>query len=263
MLDFPTAFATIFSDTPMQDDELLRYSRQIMLPGIDIEGQERLLDSRVLIVGQGGLGSPVAMYLAGSGVGHLVLVDDDTVDLSNLQRQIIHTTARVGEPKTDSARASLEALNPLIRVDTIAERLTGDALRNEVSAADLVVECTDSFESRFEVNRACVQTRTTLVSGAAIRMEGQVTVFALDTDDSPCYRCVYPDTGELGERCADTGVLGSMVGIIGCVQATEAIKVLTGFGESLAGRLLMLDARQMRFSEFRLSRDPECPVCSG
>lgn len=246
----------------MHDEQLLRYSRQIMLPGIDIEGQQRLLDARVLVVGLGGLGSPVSMYLAASGVGHLVLVDDDVVDLSNLQRQIVHNSARVGEPKAESARATLTALNPDITIDTVNERLNGTRLDDEVAAADLVVECTDSFDSRFEVNRACVAMNTTLVSGAAIRMEGQVTVFARGGGEAACYRCVYPERGELEERCADTGVLGSMVGIIGCVQATEVIKTLTGLGESLAGRLLLLDARSMQFREFRIRRNPECPVCS-
>jgi len=246
----------------MQDEQLLRYSRQIMLPGIDIEGQQRLLEARVLVIGVGGLGSPVAMYLAASGIGHMVLVDDDVVDLSNLQRQIVHTTDRVGTPKAESARQTLSALNPEITIDAINERLTGDALDAEVRAADLVVECTDSFASRFEVNRACVATSTPLVSGAAIRMEGQVTVFPLNEDDAPCYRCVYPERGELEERCADTGVLGSLVGIIGCVEATEAIKLLTNLGEPLSGRLLMLDARRMSWNEFRVRKDPTCPVCS-
>ncbi len=247
----------------MQDEQLLRYSRQIMLPGIDIEGQQRLLDARVLVIGVGGLGSPVAMYLAGSGVGHMVLVDDDVVDLSNLQRQIVHTTDRVGTPKAESARQTLTQLNPEIRVDVINQRLVGAALDEQVQAADLVVECTDSFESRFEVNRACVAAGKPLVSGAAIRMEGQVTVFPLNEADSPCYRCVYPNSGELEERCADTGVLGSLVGIIGCVEATEAIKLLAGFGEPLAGRLLMLDARNMSWNEFRIRKNPECPACSN
>lgn len=247
----------------MQDDQLLRYSRQIMLPGIDIEGQQRLLDARVLVIGVGGLGSPVAMYLAGSGVGHMVLVDDDVVDLSNLQRQIVHTTESVGTPKAQSARETLLRLNPEIKVDAIDERLVGSALDAQVQAADIVVECTDSFASRFEVNRACVAAGKPLVSGAAIRMEGQITVFPLNEKDSPCYRCVYPESGELEERCADTGVLGSLVGIIGCVEATEAIKLLAGFGESLSGRLLMLDARRMKFNEFRIRKNPECPACSG
>jgi adenylyltransferase/sulfurtransferase len=244
----------------MNDDQLLRYSRQIMLPAIGIEGQERLLASRVLIIGLGGLGSPVAMYLAAAGVGHLVLVDFDRVDLSNLQRQIAHTTDRIGEPKVASARESLLALNPECRVETIDQMLEDEALAAEVAKADLVIDCCDNFATRFAINAACVAAETPLVSGAAIRMEGQVSVFN-GQPGGPCYRCLYSDEGTEDETCSENGVLAPLVGIIGSVQATEAIKVLTGAGETLSGRLLILDALRMEWRNLKLKADPNCPVC--
>lgn len=247
----------------MEDQQLLRYSRQIMLPGIDIDGQERLFESRVLIIGLGGLGSPVSMYLAASGVGHLVLSDFDKVDLSNLQRQIVHTTANVGVQKVVSARHTLLALNPEIKISGYPKELHGEELLNQVTLADLVIDATDNFTSRFGLNAVCSQTGTPLISGAAIRMEGQVSVFEYKDNASPCYQCLYPNIDELGERCADTGILGSVVGIIGSVQATEAVKVLLNFGESLGGKLLILDARRMEWRSISLRQDPNCPVCQA
>lgn len=244
----------------MNDQQLLRYSRQIMLPSIDIDGQQKLLDSRVLVIGLGGLGSPVAMYLAAAGIGTLVLVDFDKVDLTNLQRQIVHTNKTIGQPKVESARSSLLALNPECRVETIDSVLEGDALQEQVRLADLVVDCCDNFTTRFAINAACVASRTPLVSGAAIRMEGQVSVFSGQPGD-PCYHCLYGGNGELDASCSANGVLAPMVGIIGSVQATEAIKVLTGAGEPLVGRLLLLDALQMQWRSVGLKRDPGCSVC--
>lgn len=246
----------------MDHDQLLRYSRQILLPDFSIEGQEKLLASRVLIIGVGGLGSPVAMYLAAAGVGHLVLVDDDCVELSNLQRQVAHGTDDIGRPKVDSARDTLRRLNPHVRVSSHHARLHGDALLNEVREADLVVDASDNFASRFALNDACVQTRTPLVSGAAIRMEGQVAVFRSDRDDGPCYRCLYKDEGELDQSCSENGVLAPLVGIIGSIQAMETIKVLTGLGQSLDGRLLLFDGRDMDWRTLKLRKDPHCPTCS-
>lgn len=245
----------------LNDDQLLRYSRQIMLPEIGIEGQQRLWESHVLIAGMGGLGSPVAMYLAASGVGRLTLVDDDVVDLSNLQRQIVHATDALGEPKVVSARRTLLALNPEVRIDCLARRLHGPALIEAVGSADVVVDGTDNFESRFELNRACVATRTALVSGAVIRMEGQIIVFRLDRLGGPCYNCLHAETGAHAATCAESGVLGSVAGIVGAVQATEVVKTLLDVGETLSGRLLLLDARAMEWRTVRLRRDPSCPTC--
>ena len=245
----------------MEDEQLLRYSRQIMLPGIDIDGQNRLFESRVLIIGLGGLGSPISMYLAASGIGHMVLNDFDQVDLSNLQRQIVHTTANVGEKKVESAKQSLLELNPDVNISAYANKLTNDELLNEVSLADVVIDATDNFASRFAMNEVCSITKTPLISGAAIRMEGQVSVFGYQDVKSPCYQCLYPNIDELGERCADTGILGSVVGIIGSVQATEAIKVILGMGTTLAGKLLILDAKRMEWRTINLRQDPDCPVC--
>lgn len=239
-----------------------RYSRQIMLPEIGVDGQERLLASRVLIVGLGGLGSPVAMYLAASGVGHLVLTDYDVVDLSNLQRQIVHTTGRINTLKVESAKATLRALNPEIRVTTYGHELEGETLQTEIERADLVVDATDNFPTRFELNRLCAYARTPLVSGAAIQMEGQVSVFRLDRPGGPCYRCLYRETDTPGESCSEIGILGSVVGIIGTIQATEVIKVLLDIGSDLDGRLLMLDARTMEWHTGKLRQDPACPVCA-
>ncbi len=245
----------------MDDPQLLRYSRQILLPQIGIEGQQRLLAARVLIIGVGGLGSPVAMYLAASGVGHLVLVDHDKVELSNLQRQIVHTTDRIGVAKVVSAQQMLQALNPEVLVTAIAGQLDPEALVEQVQLADAVVDCSDNFATRFALNRVCVANKTPLISGAAIRLEGQVAVFRSDRADSPCYRCLYKDMDELGESCSQTGVLAPLVGIIGSIQATETIKVLLDIGETLAGRLLLLDAFGMEWRSIKLRKDPDCPVC--
>ncbi len=248
----------------MNDDQLLRYSRQIMLPQFDITGQQALLSSHALIIGLGGLGSPVAMYLAAAGVGRLTLVDDDVVELTNLQRQIVHSHADIGRSKVASAAATLHALNPEIEVSTLQQRLSGDALHQAVQQADVVVDASDNFATRFAINQACVDTHTPLVSGAAIRLEGQVSVFLNNADtDSPCYRCLYEDIPEAAASCSETGVLAPVVGIIGSIQATETIKLLTGLGTSLSGRLLTLDAATLEFHEIRLRRDPACPVCSG
>jgi molybdopterin/thiamine biosynthesis adenylyltransferase len=248
--------------SPMNDDQLLRYSRQIMLPAIGIEGQERLLSSRVLIMGLGGLGSPVAMYLAAAGVGTLVLADFDKVDLTNLQRQIVHTTDGIGRPKVESARERLLALNPDCRVESIDHLMEDDELAREVAAADLVVDGTDNFSTRFRINDLCVAHQTPLVSGAAIRMEGQVSVFT-GREGDPCYRCLYGSGGEMDETCSENGVLAPLVGIIGSVQALEAIKVLTGAGTPLVGRLLLFDALEMQWRTLKLNPNPDCPTCGS
>jgi adenylyltransferase/sulfurtransferase len=246
----------------MDDQQLLRYSRQILLPSFGTEGQERLLSSRVLLIGLGGLGSPVAMYLAAAGVGSLVLVDFDQVDLSNLQRQIIHNSDRIGAQKTDSAKETLLALNPECVVETIERRLDERELAAEATRYDLVIDASDNFETRFALNRACVKSGTPLVSGAAIRMEGQVSVFG-GRPGGPCYRCLYSEEGAEEESCSENGILAPVAGIIGSVQATEAIKLLAGVGEPLVGRLLLLDALQMEWRTVNLKPDPDCPVCGA
>lgn len=245
----------------MDDKQLLRYSRQIMLPQVDMAGQQKLLDSSVLIMGMGGLGSPVAMYLATAGVGHLVLADFDHVELSNLQRQIIHHHGSIGRLKVESAKQTLAGLNPEIKISCLADKLTEQALLAETEKVDCVVDGTDNFASRFAINEACVKTQTPLVSGAAIRFEGQVSVFN-NSQASPCYQCLYPDTGaELEQSCSENGVLSPLVGIIGSVQATEALKLLMGIGTTLDSRLLLLDALTMEWRSIKLKSDPACPVC--
>jgi len=244
----------------MDDEALLRYSRQIMLPELGIEGQQRLRAARALIIGLGGLGSPAAMYLAAAGIGTLELVDDDQVDLSNLQRQILHTTARIGRDKTGSAQAGLNALNPETQLILRNARLCDEALNDAVDAADLVLDCSDNFATRFALNQACHDLRTPLVSGAAIRWDGQITVFD-GQPGSPCYRCLYTEDGEEELSCSENGVVAPLVGIIGAMQALEAIKLLCGVGEPLGGRLMMLDALRMQWRELRLKPDPACPVC--
>jgi len=246
----------------MNDQQLLRYSRQIMLPSIDISGQEQLLASQVLIIGLGGLGSPVSMYLAAAGVGKLVLVDFDRVDLSNLQRQIVHTSERIGKLKVDSAEQSLRQINPDCKILKFAGTLESEALMEQVAEADLVVDGSDNFATRFAINDACVANQTPLVSGAAIRTEGQISVFS-GQPGTPCYRCLYGDGGELDETCSQNGVLAPLVGVIGSMQAIEAIKVLTGIGSSLIGRLMLLDAMHMEWRTVKLKADPKCPACSG
>jgi len=244
----------------MDDTQLLRYSRQIMLPRFDVEGQQKLLESTALIIGLGGLGSASAMYLAAAGIGHLVLVDFDQVELSNLQRQIVHHTDDIDRAKVESARDTLHRLNPDVTCTLLDHRLQGAELHQQVAAADVVVDGSDNFETRFAVNDACVAARTPLVSGAAIRMEGQVTVF-LNDGSGPCYRCLYRDEGELDNRCSENGVLAPVVGIIGSIQATEAIKLLAGMGETLHGRLLLLDALHMEWRTLKLKKDPGCTGC--
>ena len=248
----------------MNDEQLLRYSRHIMLPELDIDGQEALLGSHALIVGMGGLGAPLALYLAAAGVGRLTLADDDQVDESNLQRQIIHGVSDVGDSKVESARRSLAAINPGCSVEAVHARLEGDALHNKVQAADLVLDGTDNFATRYAINSACVATGTPLVSGAAIRWEGQVAVFDFRDDNSPCYACLYPDTGATSDlNCADNGVAAPLVGIIGSIQALEALKLLAGVGETLLGYVLVFDAKYQQWQKLKLTRNPECSVCAS
>ncbi|HSS66704.1 MAG TPA: molybdopterin-synthase adenylyltransferase MoeB [Gammaproteobacteria bacterium] len=238
-----------------------RYSRHLLLPQIGERGQARLRQARVLVIGLGGLGSPVAMYLAASGVGHLVLVDFDHVELSNLQRQVIHSSADIGRDKVESAGNRVAALNPEVRVTTFAYVLDDDELADEIARADVVVDASDNFETRFVLNAFCYGAGTPLVSGAAIRMEGQVGVFDPRDPDSGCYRCLYTDESGEGEACSQVGVLAPLLGIIGSVQATEALKLIVGTGRTLAGRLLVLDALEMEWRMLKLPRDPKCPVC--
>jgi adenylyltransferase/sulfurtransferase len=245
----------------LNDEQLLRYSRQIMLPEVEIAGQEAWLKARVLIIGVGGLGSPVAMYLAAAGVGTLVLVDDDLVELTNLQRQIVHTTDTIGLSKVESAKQALAALNPDTEIVAIPKRLSDQALAEQIADVDLVLDCTDNFGTRFAVNDACVKHRKPLVSGAAIRLEGQVAVFDSRQEDAPCYRCLYREGSDENLTCSESGVLAPLVGIIGSVQAMEALKVLAEVGEPLVGKLLLLDGRYMDWRSLKLRRDPQCPCC--
>ncbi|OGI49468.1 MAG: hypothetical protein A3B81_01270 [Candidatus Muproteobacteria bacterium RIFCSPHIGHO2_02_FULL_65_16] len=246
----------------MDDNQLLRYCRHILLPQVDIAGQEKLLRARVLVIGLGGLGSPVAMYLAASGVGRLVIVDHDRVDLTNLQRQIVHTTDAIGADKTASARRALLALNPEIEVTAINKKLDDRELAEQVRLADAVVDASDNFATRFAVNQACVREKRPLISGAVIRFEGQVSVFRPDRG-GPCYRCLYQETQEPAERCAETGIFAPVAGVIGSIQAAETLKVLLDIGRTLEGRLLLLDATSMEWRTIELRRDPACPVCGG
>ena len=246
----------------MNDDQLLRYSRHILLDDIGIEGQQRMLDAHVLIIGAGGLGSPAALYLAASGVGHITLVDDDDVDLTNLQRQIMHTTARVGEPKVASGRTAMLALNPSIAVTALRERASGARLAELVASATVVLDCSDNFATRHDINRACMAAGVPLVSGAAIRFDGQLSVYDPRDPASPCYACVFPPEATFEEtRCAVLGAFSTVVGTIGTLQAGEALKLLAGIGPSLAGRLLIHDGRDVSFDTLRLTRDPQCPAC--
>lgn len=247
----------------MTDDQLLRYSRHILLDEVGIEGQERLLAARALVIGAGGLGSPVALYLATAGVGHITLVDDDAVDLTNLQRQIAHTVDRVGMPKVESAREAIAAINPEVTVVALKARADARLLDHLLPDADVVLDCSDNFATRQAINAACVEHGKPLVSGAAIRFDGQITVFAPGDPASPCYACVFPPDTEFEEtRCATMGVLAPLVGIIGAMQAAEALKLLSGAGPSLAGRMLMLDGRRMEWSDLRIPRNPACKVCA-
>ena len=246
----------------MNDQQLLRYSRHILLDEIGIEGQDRILRARVLVIGAGGLGSPAALYLAAAGVGRLTLVDDDTVDLTNLQRQVMHTTARVGQPKVESGQDALHQINPDVEVVALRERADAARLRELVGAADVVLDCSDNFATRHAVNRACVGAGVPLVAGAAIRFDGQISVYDVRDPASPCYACLFPEDAQFEEvACSTMGVFAPLVGIIGAMQAAEALKVVVGSGRSLAGRLQMLDARGMEWTEIGVARNPCCPVC--
>ena len=247
----------------MNDEQLLRYSRHILLPEIGVEGQEKFLAASALVIGAGGLGSPAALYLAAAGVGTITLADGDAVDLTNLQRQNLHTTQSIGKPKAASGREALAKINPEVRVVPVQSRLEGDELDRLVAQSSVVLDCSDNFATRHAVNRACVRHRKPLVSGAAVRFDGQVSVFDLRDDLSPCYHCLFPENAELEEtRCAVMGVFAPLTGVIGTVQAAEALKLLAGTGETLNGRLLILDALAMQWRTVRLARDPACSVCA-
>lgn len=246
----------------MNDQQLLRYSRHILLQEIGIEGQERLLRARALIVGVGGLGAPAALYLAAGGVGQLTLCDDDTVELSNLQRQIIHRTSTLGQSKVASAKAALHDINPEVECIALPLRVDEGRLHELVAQADVVLDCSDNFVTRYAINRACLAQRTPLVSGAAILTHGQLSLFDFRREDAPCYNCVFPEASEAPElRCATTGVFAPLVGLIGTLQAAEALKLLVGVDQGLSGKLLFVDALEMNFMRSELSRDPSCGVC--
>jgi len=245
----------------MNDYQLLRYSRQIMLPLCDIAGQQKLLDASILIVGAGGLGSPASMYLAAAGIGNIVIYDNDAVDLSNLQRQIAHHTSDIGTDKVISTRQTLHQLNPDVKVTAVNVRLAGERLEAEVQQADIVLDCSDNFATRFAINSACVKHQTPLVSGAAIRFEGQVSVFTPGKNDSPCYNCLYNDEGEEQLNCATNGVIAPITGIIGSIQALEAMKLVMAIGATLTGRLLLIDGLTMEINTMKLRKNPNCPTC--
>ncbi|MEW5888842.1 MAG: molybdopterin-synthase adenylyltransferase MoeB [Pseudomonadota bacterium] len=248
----------------MNDQQLLRYSRHILLDPLGIEGQEKLLAARALVVGAGGLGSPAALYLAAAGVGTLVLCDGDTVDLTNLQRQVLHHTRDVGRPKARSGRDTLALINPEVEVIALEQRLEGEALEAQVAAADVVLDCSDNFATRHAINRACVRHRKPLVSGAAIQFDGQVAVFDQRQPGSPCYNCLFPEGADVEEvRCAVMGVFAPLTGIIGTTQAAEALKLVAGCGQSLNGRLLLLDGLNMEWRSIQLAKDPGCTVCGS
>ena len=246
----------------MTDDQLLRYSRHVLLEEIGVEGQQRILDGHALLIGAGGLGSPVALYLGSAGVGRITVVDHDTVDMTNLQRQIAHTMDRVGQHKADSARQAIAAINPDVQVTPVVARADAALLDTLVAQADVVLDCCDNFRTRHAINAACVRHRKPLVSGAAIRFDGQISVYDPRSPASPCYACVFaPDDAFEETLCATMGVFAPLVGIVGAMQAAEALKLLSGAGTPLAGRLLMLDGRSMEWNEVRLPRNPACPVC--
>ncbi len=247
----------------MDDRQLLRYSRHILLDEIGVEGQERIRAASMLVIGAGGLGSPAAYYLASAGVARITLVDGDTVDLTNLQRQILHTTERIGAPKAESGRAALAAINPDVEVVPVVRRVDADALDALARDATVVLDCSDNFATRHAVNRACVRHRKPLVSGAAIRFEGQLAVFDLRRAHAPCYACLFPEGEGEDELCAIMGVFAPVTGIVGTLQAAEALKLAAGIGEPLSGKLLMLDARDMQFRTVRVPRDPGCAVCGA
>ncbi len=246
----------------MNDQQLLRYSRHILLDEIGIEGQQRLLDAHALVIGAGGLGSPVALYLASAGIGTITLVDDDTVDLTNLQRQIMHTTERIGQPKATSGREALAGINPDVTVVALIERADAARLAELVASASVVLDCTDNFTTRHAINRACVAAKVPLVSGAAIRFDGQVSVFDARDAASPCYACLFPPTAQFDEiNCATMGVFAPLVGIIGALQAAEALKLVGGIGAPLTGRLLLFDGQHSEWTSIGVARDPGCVVC--
>lgn len=246
----------------MRDDDLLRYSRHVLLNEIGVEGQQRILDAHVLVIGAGGLGSPVALYLGSAGVGHITVVDHDTVDMTNLQRQVAHTVARVGSPKVNSIQTAIAQINPGVRVSAIQSRADAALLDELVAQADVVLDCCDNFATRHAINAACVAHKKPLVSGAAIRFDGQISVYDPRDAHSPCYACVFPAEATFEEtRCATMGVFAPLVGIIGTMQAAEALKLISGAGKPLTGRLLMLDARAMEFTEVRVGRHAGCAVC--
>ena len=246
----------------MNDEQLLRYSRQMMLPEIDAAGQERLNESRVLIIGLGGLGSPVSIYLSSAGVGRLVLVDFDKVEISNLQRQIVHTTPDINRLKIESAKEHLQAINPEISIECIDHVMENHELLDQATKAEVIVDASDNFQTRFALNEASIKTKTPLVSGAAIRFEGQVTVFNPKDDTSPCYRCLYGEEITISETCMANGVIAPLLGIIGSIQANETLKLLMGIGKTLQGNLLLLDSLHMDINQVSLKKDPACPVCS-
>jgi len=247
----------------LSDEELLRYSRHILLDDIGFEGQTRFLQSHALVIGAGGLGSPAAMYLACAGMGHITLVDHDRVDLTNLQRQIAHTTERVGMLKVDSVAATLQALNPNTEVSTLAARADAQLLEELIAKADVVLDCCDNFATRQAVNTACVRQGKPLVSGSAIQMDGQITVYNPRDPTCPCYACVFdPKVAPEEAHCATMGVFAPLVGIIGATQAAEALKLIAGIGQPLAGRMLMLDGRSMEWTQVRMARRPGCSVCA-
>jgi adenylyltransferase/sulfurtransferase len=248
----------------VNDEQLLRYSRHILLPELGVEGQERIRAARALVIGAGGLGSPAALYLAAAGIGTITLADGDDVDLTNLQRQVLHVTASVGRAKVESGREALGRINPEVEVVALKERLEGDRLAALVAESTVVLDCCDNFATRHAVNRACMKHRRPLVSGAAVRFDGQVSVFDMRRDESPCYACLFPEDAETEEmRCAVMGVFAPLTGIVGTMQAAEALKLVAGIGESLCGRLLILDALTMDWRSIRLRRDPGCAVCGG
>jgi adenylyltransferase/sulfurtransferase len=248
----------------MDDSQLLRYSRHILLPQIGIEGQERLLAAHAVIVGAGGLGSPAALYLASAGVGTLTLCDGDEVDLTNLQRQIVHSTAAIGKNKAESAQRTLRGINPGIRIEAIPQRAEGVLLEEIIGTADVVLDASDNFATRHAINRACFKLGKPLVSGAAVRFDGQVSVFDPRRADSPCYHCLFPENADdEEERCATLGVFAPLVGIVGATQAAEALKLMAGAGEPLVGRLLLLDGLAMEWRRVRIKKDPACPVCAS
>ena len=247
----------------MEDQELLRYSKQIMLPQVDVGGQQKIINAKVLIVGMGGLGSPTALYLAAAGVGHLIIADFDQVELSNLQRQIIHQTKDIGDDKVNSAKSKLTELNPNIKITIANELIHTGNLPDLIKGVDIVLDGTDNFESRFEINQICVEHQKPLVSAAVVRFEGQVSVFKGYEKDQPCYQCLYSVEGEDNESCIDNGVLAPVAGLVGTIQALQAIKVILQLGDQLSGSLLLVDALDLSFRKVKISKDLKCPVCNS